>query len=44
MNSDFWNNRYGVSEYVYGIDPNTFLSNKSFKPNSKILCLAEGED
>jgi SAM-dependent methyltransferase len=43
MNSDFWNERYKTSEYAYGVEPNQFLTTQSFKPNSNILCLAEGE-
>lgn len=43
MNSDFWNERYAGSEYAYGIEANSFLMNQYFKPNSAILCLAEGE-
>jgi SAM-dependent methyltransferase len=45
MDSDFWNARYKESEYAYGLEPNDFLKSKinSLKPNSKILCLAEGE-
>jgi SAM-dependent methyltransferase len=43
MNSDFWNERYKASEYAYGLEPNQFLTTQSFKPNSNILCLAEGE-
>jgi SAM-dependent methyltransferase len=45
MDSDFWNARYKKSEYAYGLEPNDFLKSKinSLKPNSKILCLAEGE-
>lgn len=45
MDSTFWNERYNSKKFAYGIQPNDFLkSNISLlKPNSKILCLAEGE-
>lgn len=45
MNADFWNNRYKEEEYAYGLEPNAFLKSmrRVFKPDSKILCLAEGE-
>jgi 2-polyprenyl-3-methyl-5-hydroxy-6-metoxy-1,4-benzoquinol methylase len=43
MNKDFWDERYGQSEFAYGKDANDFLQLQSFKVGSKILCLAEGE-
>lgn len=45
MDKNFWDTRYSDSEYAYGKEPNDFLKSKSelIKPNSKILCLAEGE-
>jgi cyclopropane fatty-acyl-phospholipid synthase-like methyltransferase len=45
MNVNFWDTRYKESEYAYGIEPNDFLKSKIsvIKPNSKILCIAEGE-
>lgn len=45
MDINFWNTRYKEPEFAYGIEPNDFLKSKIqiFKPNSKILCLAEGE-
>jgi 2-polyprenyl-3-methyl-5-hydroxy-6-metoxy-1,4-benzoquinol methylase len=43
MNKDFWDERYGQSEFAYGKDANDFLQLQSFKAGSKILCLAEGE-
>lgn len=41
---EFWNERYGLSEYVYGTDPNLFFSQeiKKLKPG-KALFPAEGE-
>ncbi len=40
-----WDQRYAEDEYVYGTLPNDFLVNaaKELKPDSRILCLAEGE-
>lgn len=45
MNENFWNERYKSEEYAYGIKPNEFLEKNStiIKPNSNILCIAEGE-
>lgn len=45
MNSEFWNERYKGNEFAYGLEPNDFIKSNShlIKPNSKILCLAEGE-
>lgn len=40
-----WNDRYDRAEYVYGTAPNDFLAEQAnrLKPESKVLCLAEGE-
>lgn len=40
-----WNERYAQAGYVYGKEPNGFLSSFSLDPKKgkKILCLAEGE-
>lgn len=45
MDINFWDNRYKEQGYAYGLEPNDFLKSKinELKPNSKILCLAEGE-
>jgi cyclopropane fatty-acyl-phospholipid synthase-like methyltransferase len=45
MDINFWNTRYKEAEFAYGTEPNDFLKSKIevLKPNSKILCLAEGE-
>lgn len=43
MNSNFWNQMYAAPDYAYGVEPNDFLKTISFKPHSKILCLAEGQ-
>ncbi|QDU76127.1 tellurite resistance protein TehB [Bremerella volcania] len=42
---EFWNERFGRDEYIYGTAPNTFLkaSIQHFPKNAKILCIAEGE-
>lgn len=40
-----WDERYSEEIYVYGKEPNDFLASQCDKlvPNSRILCLAEGE-
>ena len=39
-----WDERYADSEYIYGIEPNSFLKDNIDKlPLGKALCLAEGE-
>ena len=47
MNSsspDFWNERYGTSDYAYGIVPNEFLRDElENHPKGRILLPAEGE-
>lgn len=45
MDVDFWNARYKEPQYAYGKEPNDFLRSVTtrLKPNSTILCLAEGE-
>lgn len=43
MNTSFWNELYANDRYAYGTEPNDFLSTAALKPNSKVLCLAEGE-
>lgn len=42
---EFWNERFGRKEYVYGTSPNTFLkaSVHHFPKDAKVLCIAEGE-
>lgn len=42
--SDFWDERYSVSEYVYGEHPNTYLKEKlETLPAGSILFVGEGE-
>ena len=45
MDVQFWNERYGQPEYVYGIEPNAFLKSSisHFSKTGRVLCLAEGE-
>ncbi len=45
MNQEFWNNRYAAEVYAYGKAPNSFINEQAaiFAPNSKLLCIAEGE-
>ena len=54
MNSEFWNDRYKVEDFAYGLNPNEFLvesvetlrnSQAISARNSplKVLCIAEGE-
>ena len=43
--NDRWNARYGgTAEYVYGLEPNTFLADtvRDLDPGD-VLCLADGE-
>lgn len=44
MNASFWNERYGLEAYAYGIEPNVFLKEQlqGLKPG-KALFIAEGE-
>jgi len=41
----FWNERFGRDEYIYGTSPNTFLTSSlhHFPSGGKVLCIAEGE-
>lgn len=45
MNSEFWNARFGSSEYAYGTTPNDFLREAfMYIPASgEVLCTSEGE-
>ncbi|MBB1482277.1 class I SAM-dependent methyltransferase [Tessaracoccus sp. MC1865] len=45
MTAEFWDNRYSHPNYFYGYRPNDFLKQQSFllKPNSRVLCLGDGE-
>lgn len=40
-----WDQRYAISDYYYGTEPNDFLKEnlQLFQAKGKILCLAEGE-
>ena len=38
-----WDQRYAVEEYVYGVDPNTFLAEHAGMLEGPVLSLAEGE-
>ncbi len=41
---DFWNERYGKADYVYGTEPNAFVAAMAASiPEGPVLCLAEGE-
>ena len=42
--NEFWNERYGIQEYLYGTEPNVFLKQQldNLTPG-KILFLGEGE-
>lgn len=42
---EFWNSKFSRDGYLYGINPNEFLSSNinKFKNDSNILCLGEGE-
>ena len=41
----FWDQRFGVPEYVYGTEPNQFLAQQAqhFASGGRVLCLADGE-
>ena len=41
----FWNEKFGKEEHLYGMDPNMYMREKSehIKPKGKVLCLGEGE-
>jgi SAM-dependent methyltransferase len=44
MNSQFWDDRYRVDDYVYGREPNEFLRAEAHRiPRGRVLCLADGE-
>jgi len=44
MGSSFWDERYGVEEYVYGKEPNDFVRAEAHRiPRGRVLCIAEGE-
>ena len=38
-----WNERYATDQYIYGIEPNTFLVENSRMLKGPVLSLAEGE-
>ena len=41
---DFWNERFGATEYAYGREPNDFVRAEAHRiPPGPVLCLAEGE-
>lgn len=42
--ADFWDTRYGTTDFVFGTDPNDFLRDVAGQiPSGPVLCLAEGE-
>lgn len=43
--SEFWNQRYAVEEYVFGTEPNAFLTEQAhrFTSGQKVLAVADGE-
>ena len=43
--SEFWNQRYAVEEYVFGTEPNAFLTEQAqrFSPGQRVLSVADGE-
>ena len=45
MNGNFWDEKFSIGDYFYGKKANEFLQSIShlFKPESRILCIAEGE-
>lgn len=43
LDKEFWNERYASAEYLYGIDPNSFLVEHSELLRGPVLSLSEGE-
>ena len=44
MSAEFWNERFGRRDFVYGTEPNDFLVQVAERlPAGPVLCLAEGE-
>ena len=43
LDKEFWNERYASAEYLYGIDPNSFLVEYSGLLRGPVLSLSEGE-
>lgn len=44
MNREFWNERYGAAEYIYGTEPNVFFRQQlELLPPGRLLLPAEGE-
>jgi len=44
VTSSFWDERFGVEEFVYGVEPNDFLRAEAHRiPEGRVLCVAEGE-
>jgi SAM-dependent methyltransferase len=44
--TQFWNDRFDKEEFIFGKEPNEYLVQKTtqyLKPNSSILCIADGE-
>lgn len=41
--ASYWNERYGVNEFIYGTEPNTFLAEHSGLLTGPVLSLSEGE-
>ena len=44
--TQFWNERFDKEEFIFGKEPNEYLvekANQYLKPESKVLCIADGE-
>lgn len=43
--ADFWNERYGSEDYLFGTQPNAFLAREAYRlaPGSRVLAVADGE-
>jgi 2-polyprenyl-3-methyl-5-hydroxy-6-metoxy-1,4-benzoquinol methylase len=44
--TQFWNERFDKEEFIFGKEPNEYLTQKTaqyLKPNSSVLCIADGE-
>lgn len=42
---EFWNKKFDIDGYLYGMEPNAFIKAcyQNFKKSQRILCLGEGE-
>jgi SAM-dependent methyltransferase len=45
MSPDFWNARYATEDYIFGTEPNAFLTSRAalIQPGMRALAIADGE-